>query len=100
MGDHEDQEDSADGIPACGLAMKTQSLEEGDFWADNQRSLVIGAESPGLSLGGEDIEPSRVLKQRLHSVRSLDHNSCAISGLPVMKSEGCWSKNTSLYYRY
>lgn len=29
-----------------------------------------------------------MLKQRLHSVKSLNHKNCAISGLPVMKIEG------------
>lgn len=80
--------------------MVTQSLEEGDIWADNQRSLAIGAEAPGLSLGREDSVPSSVLKQRLHSVKSLYHKSCAISGLSVMKTEGCGNKDTSRYYRY
>lgn len=55
---HEDQQGTADGIPACGSAMVIQNLEAGDIWAHNQRGLLRDAGNPGLRLCGRDSEPS------------------------------------------
>lgn len=53
----EDQPGAADGVPAGGRAMMTQSLEAGDIQADKQRGLITDSGAPGLALGlGPEIQ--------------------------------------------
>lgn len=57
VGVQEDQPGAADGIPAGGCAMVTQSLEAGDIQADKQRGLITDSGAPGLGLGlGPEIQ--------------------------------------------
>ena len=46
-----DQQGAADGVPAGGWVVVTQSLGTGDIQADKQRGLFTDSMAPGLGLG-------------------------------------------------